>query len=191
MSEHPPQYYQPSNSLAIWALVLGIIALVTSPFVIGGLIGLIAIGLGIIAARRPTGKGLAIVGIVLAACGLPVASCTTMFALNIHHAIKQQNALEGPEGKAQGQIVAYKLALESYKSETGSFPTMIEGLKVWKNLGPGHKPYLDDTPDDPWGHPYIYVPPSAADPDTIDVFSAGADGKPGTKDDITEQFGRP
>ena len=38
-------------------------------------------------------------------------------------------------------------------------------------------PYLDRLPNDPWGHPYQYqVPGTHGD---IDVFSLGADSKPG------------
>ncbi|MNO08765.1 Type II secretion system protein G precursor [compost metagenome] len=37
--------------------------------------------------------------------------------------------------------------------------------------------YLDKLPNDPWGHPYQYLSPGVKG--DIDVFSFGADNKPG------------
>ena len=38
-------------------------------------------------------------------------------------------------------------------------------------------PYLEHAPKDPWGHPYQYAQPGQHG--SIDVYSLGADGKPG------------
>ena len=37
--------------------------------------------------------------------------------------------------------------------------------------------YLDRVPKDPWGRPYLYLRPGTHG--DIDVFTYGADGKPG------------
>ncbi|PWJ51211.1 protein of unknown function [Quadrisphaera granulorum] len=65
----------PKNGIGIAALVLGILALLSGFFVIGGLFGLVAIVLGFIGTRRAkrgeaTNRGMAITGIVLGALGV-------------------------------------------------------------------------------------------------------------------------
>lgn len=77
-----PAYGQPGgpdgpqkNGLGIASLVLGILALLTGLFLIGGLFGLIAIVLGIIALGRvkrgeANNRGMAIAGIITGALGV-------------------------------------------------------------------------------------------------------------------------
>ncbi|MGQ7296080.1 DUF4190 domain-containing protein [Quadrisphaera sp. KR29] len=60
----------PRNGVGLAALILGILALLSGFFVIGGLLGLVAIVLGVIGSRRAkrglaTNRGMAITGIVL------------------------------------------------------------------------------------------------------------------------------
>ncbi|MDR0457669.1 MAG: type II secretion system major pseudopilin GspG, partial [Burkholderiaceae bacterium] len=38
-------------------------------------------------------------------------------------------------------------------------------------------PYLEKLPNDPWGHPYVYLNPGVKD--DVDVMSYGADGVSG------------
>lgn len=73
----PPQYDQPRGGagMAIAALVLGILAILTFIVLIGGLFGIVALILGIIAAGRARrgvarGRGMAITGAVLGLLGL-------------------------------------------------------------------------------------------------------------------------
>jgi len=85
--------YQQDNSgkkgLAIAALVLGILSLPAILTVVGGIVlGLIAIILGIVAARGASkgkngGKGLAITGIVLGALGLVVSVIIVVVGVSI------------------------------------------------------------------------------------------------------------
>ena len=63
------------NGLGVAALVLGILALLGGLFVVGGLLGLVAIGVGIAGRRRArrgeaSNGGMALAGIVLGALGL-------------------------------------------------------------------------------------------------------------------------
>lgn len=65
----------PKNGVGIAALVIGILALLSGFFLIGGLLGLVAIVLGVIGSRRAkrglaTNRGMAITGIVLGALGV-------------------------------------------------------------------------------------------------------------------------
>ena len=78
---------------------------------------------------------------------------------------------------ARAQIDALEKALDQYRLDKRRYPSAEEGLAAIQ-------PYLKKTlPNDPWGHPYIYKSPGDHSPD-YDVFSAGADGQPGTADDI-------
>ena len=82
MSSSYPSYDAPAQTrplgsgMAIAALVLGILALLTFWTVVGGiLLGLIAIVLGVIALRRvrrgiAAGRGMAIAGVILGTLGL-------------------------------------------------------------------------------------------------------------------------
>lgn len=78
-------------------------------------------------------------------------------------------------------VQAFKL----YRLDIGRYPTTEQGIKAlvekptsepipqnWKAGG-----YLDSIPKDPWGNPYQYVNPGTRS--EIDVYSFGADGKPG------------
>jgi len=77
-------------------------------------------------------------------------------------------------------------ALKLYKLDNGRYPTTEQGLNAlvskpaaepvprnWKLGG-----YLDKLPQDPWGTPYQYSNPGTHN-NEIDVYSLGADGKPG------------
>lgn len=74
-----------TNGLAIASLVVGILALFTGFFFLGGVLGLIAIGLGIggISAAKRTGggKGLAIGGIVTGVLGIVIAIGVLIFGV--------------------------------------------------------------------------------------------------------------
>jgi len=83
---------------------------------------------------------------------------------------------------AKAQIEMLSTALDSFKLDTGRYPTTEEGLKALvENPGiPGWDgPYLKKkkVPKDPWGHDYIYRCPG--EHDTYDLLSYGADGQPG------------
>ena len=78
-------------------------------------------------------------------------------------------------------VQAFKL----YRLDIGRYPTTEQGVKAlvekptsepvpqnWKAGG-----YLDSIPKDPWGNPYQYTNPGTRS--EIDVYSFGADGKPG------------
>jgi len=83
---------------------------------------------------------------------------------------------------AQTQIQLIENALDTFKLDTGRYPTTEEGLKVlWENPGDikgWDGPYLPKPiKADPWGRPYIYKSPGEHGP--YDLYSLGADGKPG------------
>ena len=83
---------------------------------------------------------------------------------------------------AKTQIEMLSSALDQFKLDTGRYPTTEEGLEALiKNPGieGWDGPYLKKRkiPKDPWGRPYIYRCPG--EHGEFDLYSLGADGKPG------------
>ena len=86
---------------------------------------------------------------------------------------------------ARQDIASVMQALNLYRLDNSRYPTTEQGLAAlitkpatepvpnnWKTGG-----YLDKLPKDPWGRPYQFLNPGVKG--EIDVFSYGADGKPG------------
>jgi len=89
---------------------------------------------------------------------------------------------------AQSQAKTLRLALDSFKLDTGRYPNAQEGLSVLSqppanDNGTWFGPYLEgDVPMDPWGNLYIYQPPIASENGRMSspvVISYGADAAPG------------
>lgn len=87
--------------------------------------------------------------------------------------------------RASQDIRAIENALKLYKLDTFGYPSTDQGLEAlverpeeskaqarWKEGG-----YLDRLPVDPWGYPYQYLNPGVNK--EIDIFSLGADQRPG------------
>jgi general secretion pathway protein G len=86
---------------------------------------------------------------------------------------------------AKQDIATLMQALKLYRLDNQRYPTTEQGLQAlvarpsaapipqnWKSGG-----YLDRLNRDPWGNAYQYLSPGTRG--EIDVFSYGADGKPG------------
>ena len=88
---------------------------------------------------------------------------------------------------ARLQIEGLVSALELYRLDIGRYPSSEQGLSALIQSPDGVKnwngPYLrkKTIPTDPWSAPYKYVYPGLKS--DIDVFSLGADGRSGGKDD--------
>ena len=85
------------------------------------------------------------------------------------------------------QIKACETAFELFKDDNGRYPGGTNGLNdlVAQPAGATNwHQYLSKVPLDPWGHPYLYVYPGKHNTNSFDLSSAGADGIPGTVDDI-------
>ena len=94
---------------------------------------------------------------------------------------------------AKHDVTTLVQALKLYKLDSGRYPTTEQGLNAlvtkpstdpapmnWKLGG-----YLDKLPQDPWGNPYQYNNPGTHN-NEIDVYSFGADGKPGGTDNDSD-----
>jgi general secretion pathway protein G len=86
---------------------------------------------------------------------------------------------------ARQDIATVIQALKMYRLDNIRYPTTEQGLQAlitkpaiapipdnWKSGG-----YLEKLPNDPWGHPYVYLNPGRHG--DIDVISLGADGESG------------
>jgi general secretion pathway protein G len=88
---------------------------------------------------------------------------------------------------AQLQITSFADALDLYRLDNQGLPTTAEGLKALvekpANATGWNGPYLSQNkiPQDPWGKDYQYAAPGQHG--EYDLFSLGADGKPGGEDE--------
>lgn len=86
---------------------------------------------------------------------------------------------------AKQDIATLMQALKLYRLDNNRYPTTEQGLQAliarpangpvpanWKTGG-----YVDRLNKDPWGNPYQYLSPGVHG--EVDLFSLGADGKPG------------
>ncbi len=86
---------------------------------------------------------------------------------------------------AKHDIAALTSALKLYRLDNGVYPSADQGLPAlvrkpetgepprnWKTGG-----YIERLPKDPWGNDYQYLNPGVHG--EVDVFSYGADGRPG------------
>ena len=86
--------------------------------------------------------------------------------------------------KAQSDIRQLESALEMYKLDNFYYPSTQQGLRALVEKPAGDPParnwrsgYITRLPNDPWGNPYQYLQPG--NKGNFDVFTMGADGKPG------------
>jgi general secretion pathway protein G len=109
--------------------------------------------------------------------------------LGILAAIVVPNIMGRPDeariAKAKQDIAAIESALNLYRLDNYNYPSTQQGLEALvappqgdppaRNWKPGG--YLKTLPKDPWQNPYQYLNPGTHG--EIDIFTYGADGKPG------------
>jgi len=83
---------------------------------------------------------------------------------------------------AKAQIALFETTLDTYRLDTGKYPTTEQGMQALRVKPSGVErwdgPYLPKAvPLDPWGHPYEYRCPG--EHGDYDLISLGADGNPG------------
>ncbi|MEA2101535.1 MAG: type II secretion system major pseudopilin GspG [Thermodesulfobacteriota bacterium] len=96
---------------------------------------------------------------------------------------------EARQTQAKIQVQALENALKMYRLDSGDYPSTEQGLGAlvskptvgniplsWRKGG-----YLDKStlPKDPWAGDYVYLYPGVHNPDSFDLFSCGADHRPG------------
>lgn len=130
--------------------------------------------------RRSLRRGFTLLELMLVMAILVLMSSLAVVAvLNL-----QRNA---NSDAAMTQINTLKTACKMYKLNVGRFPASLNDLAVppsgmtqqqWRG------PYLDDgkVPVDPWGSEFQYSADESTD--RVLITSKGADGQPGTPDDV-------
>lgn len=91
--------------------------------------------------------------------------------------------------KAKADISTIEQAMEQYRLDNLTYPSQAQGLQALLSPPPGlvqperyrRGGYIKKLPDDPWGRAYHYVVPGKKGP--FDIYSLGADGKPGGEAD--------
>ncbi len=89
---------------------------------------------------------------------------------------------------AKGDIKAIAAALDMYKLDNFAYPSTQQGLEALVKKPSGNPQpknwnrdgYLKRLPKDPWGNDYQYLSPGTQG--QFDLYSFGADGKPGGSD---------
>jgi general secretion pathway protein G len=92
--------------------------------------------------------------------------------------------------KAVSDINALETSLTMYKMDNYKYPSTEQGLEALvteTDIEPAARRfpqggYVKRLPNDPWGSEYQLLNPG--EHGTMDVFSMGPDGEPGTEDDI-------
>lgn len=86
---------------------------------------------------------------------------------------------------AKTDVANLATALDAFEIDMGRYPTASEGLNALvvnpSSSSNWNGPYVKAVPLDPWNRPYVYTINGSR---SVGVASAGADGLPGTGDDI-------
>ena len=96
--------------------------------------------------------------------------------------------------KAKQDIRAMESSLQMYRVDNFNYPTTDQGLQALaKKPTSGNEPknwqsggYIKKIPKDPWGNDYQYLSPG--EKGDFDIYSLGADGRPGG-DDANQDIG--
>lgn len=109
--------------------------------------------------------------------------------LGILAAVVVPNIMGAPDDaritKAKQDIRAMEASLQMYRLDNFSYPSTQQGLEALVAKPGGDPPprnwrsggYMSKLPKDPWGYEYQYLQPGAKG--EYDLFSYGADGRPG------------
>ena len=93
------------------------------------------------------------------------------------------------EHKVRADLATLEGSLTSFYATYGRYPSTDEGLEALVNPPEddrvsaryAEEGFIQRLPDDPWGNPYQYLSPG--EHGRFDVYSLGADGRPGGEGD--------
>ncbi|MCK7596735.1 type II secretion system major pseudopilin GspG [Microbulbifer sp. CAU 1566] len=94
---------------------------------------------------------------------------------------------------AKSDLRTIETALDMYRMDNFVYPSSEQGLQALVTKPSGfpeaknwNEPYLKREAKDPWGNLYQYISPGSAG--AYDLFSLGADGKPGGEGEAADLF---
>ncbi|WP_295797643.1 type II secretion system major pseudopilin GspG [uncultured Microbulbifer sp.] len=94
---------------------------------------------------------------------------------------------------AKSDLRTIETALDMYRMDNFVYPSSEQGLEALLTKPSGFpeaknwtQPYLKREAKDPWGNAYQYISPGSSGP--YDLFSLGADGKPGGEGEASDLF---
>ena len=96
-----------------------------------------------------------------------------------------QQVDKGRQVAAEAQISNLEGVLELYRMDNAHFPSTEQGLQALVTAPPDARNYppggyiKKGVPADPWGNDYQYEAPGQNNPSSYDLWTYGADGKPG------------
>ncbi len=129
--------------------------------------------------RRRRASGFTLIEVLVVI--VVIAVLATLVAPNLF-----RNVGDARMATARTQIETFGTALDAYRLDNGAYPTSVQGLAaLWErpSINPPanwRSPYLRKAvPRDPWGNAYVYVAPGRVNPQSYDLLSQGADGRPG------------
>ena len=133
--------------------------------------------------RRPLPKNRRFHGFTLIELLVVITIISILAALIVPRIMDRPDQARATAARAD--VNAIMSALKLYKLDNGTYPTNEQGLSalvkkpergdIPRNWKPGG--YLEKLPSDPWGSDYQYIIPGIRG--EVDVFSLGADRKPG------------
>jgi hypothetical protein len=144
----------PSNGLAIASMILGILAILSGWFFMGLIFGIVAIVLGIIALKKPGGKGMSITGLITGGIGaLSSLIFVAIFfiALAVGGAAASEGgvikeALDQVNADQQAQIDAKKDFNKGETATFGEFAVTVNSTK--RNYVPEESYYAPDVDEE-------------------------------------------
>jgi len=134
--------------------------------------------------REPVVRGRANAGFTLIeimAVVLIIGLLSTIVGVSIFAQVDK-----GKVTSTKVQIANLESVLELFRMDNGRYPTTEEGLNALvnepegaKNFPPGGYLSKRRVPVDAWNNPYEYEQPGQNNTHSFDLWSYGADGKPG------------
>jgi general secretion pathway protein G len=184
--EGPNELFVRRNPLAMWSFGLGVAGFFLSAVVVGGVMGIVAVALGIVALRGSSKRSFAVGGIVSGGAAVP-ASVVALVVWTSVAQVRDSFYGAAAEQTTRETIGSVASALKTFEVDVGRYPTTEEGLEALMqspNVTGWQGPYLARRPVDAWGWPLVYRFSGTGASAEFELYSVGPDGVADTGDDV-------